>query len=452
MSRVALIGENSVVYVSILLDIWNNGDCAVLLDWRIPFATLYRLMLEANVTKCYIERRILEGASILEKSRISFYPFDITDNNPQLLPDNVRNKYHENMSNSEAAILYSSGTTGKSKGIILSHYAITANADAILDYMKLDANDCLYITKSLSHSSTLTGELVVSLRSRAGIVLAPTVVPPRYILSRLREFSVTTFCLNPTLLRMLLDECRKKEYDLGSLKTIYCSGACLNDKVYSEASDVFKKIDIFNVYGLSEAGPRVTAQTKERRNNNSVGKAIEGVEVVIIGDDGIPANNSTYGIIHVNTPSRYNGYISGAEKHKSLYRNWLNTGDIGYIDEFGELHIVGRVDDIIIVDSHKIYPEDIERLILENAGVIDCAISKFAYNGVEMIGCLYVSESNMDCTVSIIRNLKEKVMYYEIPKRFLRVNSIPHNIRGKICRAEVERTLSETPVEKGHIL
>ena len=67
MSRVALIGENSVVYVSILLDIWNNGDCAVLLDWRIPFATLYRLMLEANVTKCYIERRILEGASILEK-------------------------------------------------------------------------------------------------------------------------------------------------------------------------------------------------------------------------------------------------------------------------------------------------------------------------------------------------------------------------------------------------
>lgn len=245
---------------------------------------------------------------------------------------------------------------------------------------------------------------------------------------------------------------QKKEYDLGSLKTIYCSGACLNDKVYSEASDVFKKIDIFNVYGLSEAGPRVTAQTKECRNNNSVGKAIEGVEVVIIGDDGIPANNSTYGIIHVNTPSRYNGYISGAEKHKSLYRNWLNTGDIGYIDEFGELHIVGRVDDIIIVDSHKIYPEDIERLILENAGVIDCAISKFAYNGVEMIGCLYVSESNMDCTVSIIRNLKEKVMYYEIPKRFLRVNSIPHNIRGKICRAEVERTLSETPVEKGHIL
>ena len=120
------------------------------------------------------------------------------------------------------------------------------NADAIFDYMKLERGDCLYIAKSMSHSSTLTGELLVSLRSGANVVLAPTVVPPRYVLSRIKEFSVTTLCLNPTLLRMFSEECKKKSYDLTSLKTIYCSGSILNDKVYSEAHEVFKGIDIFN--------------------------------------------------------------------------------------------------------------------------------------------------------------------------------------------------------------
>jgi long-chain acyl-CoA synthetase len=400
MSRVALIGENSIEYISNLLDIWNHGDCAVLLDWRIPFETAYQMMLEAGVQKCCIESRLLKNISLPEYCCVSFSTFNIADNSPHLLPDRVRAKYHENTSDDEAVILYSSGTTGRSKGIILSHYAITTNADAILDYMKLNNSDCLYIAKSLSHSSTLTGELVVSLRSGANVVLAPNVVPPRYVLNRVKEFSITTLCLNPTLLRMFSEECKKKEYDLDSLKTIYCSGAILNDKVYSEAHDILKGVDIFNVYGLSEAGPRVAAQTKECCKSNSVGKAIKDVEVIIVGDDGIPVNNGEYGLIHVNTSSRYSGYVSGKEKHKSLYRNWLNTGDIGNIDEFGELHVTGRVDDVIIIDSHKVYPGDIERLILDNTDVTDCYVSRFTYNGAEMIGCLYVSDKY--CTISIM--------------------------------------------------
>lgn len=454
MPRVALICENSVEYVDKLLDIWNNGDCAVLLDWRIPFETTYRMMLEAGVEKCFIESRLVENISLTEYPEISFTTFDIADHSPHILPDNVRSKYCENMSGNEAVILYSSGTTGKSKGIILSHYAITVNADAIIDYMKLDRGDCLYIAKSMTHSSTLTGELLVSLRSGANVVIAPTVVPPRYVLSRIKEFSVTTLCLNPTLLRMFSEECKKKSYDLTSLKTIYCSGSILNDKVYSEAHEVFKGIDIFNVYGLSEAGPRVAAQTKECCKSNSVGRAIKGVEVVIVDDNGIPVNNGERGIIHVNTPSRYSGYVSGTEKHKSLYRSWLNTGDIGYIDEFRELHVTDRADDVIIIDSHKVYPRDIERLILNNTDVTDCVVSGFTYNGAVTIGCLYVS--NIDCTQSIIHKLKETLMYYEIPKRFEKVDVIPHNSRGKTDVAEVKKILSKilskTSTEKGKIV
>ena len=439
MMRVALIGENSIEYVNMLLDIWNNGDCAVLLDWRIPFEAAYQMMLEAGVTRCFMEARLLNKVSIPDNSKVSFSCFDIADRIPYFFTQNVRRKYRENKSKDEAVILYSSGTTGKSRGIILSHYAITTNADAILDYMKLTSNDCLYIVKSLSHSSTLTGELLAALRSGAKLVLAPTVVPPRYVLSRINDFSVTTICLNPTLLHMFIDECTKNEYNLSTLKTIYCSGSVLNDKVYAKAHDVFGGIDMFNVYGLSEAGPRVAAQTKDCCKSNSVGKSIKDVEITIVDDAGTIAKQGERGIVHVNTPSRYNGYAAGTEKHKSLYKGWLNTGDIGFIDDNGELHILDRVDDVMIIGAHKVYPGDVERLVLEDDEISGCAISKCTYNDAEIIGCLYVS--NVDRTIDIIRRLKKSLMPYEIPKKFVRVDSLPVNRRGKIDKLAVSKKI-----------
>ncbi len=446
MSRIALIAENSIEYISTLLDIWNNGDCAVLLDWRIPFETAYQMMLEAGVIKCCIEERLLKDKVIPKDSLIRFTAFSIVDRSPHLLPDEIREKYHENQSHDEAVILYSSGTTGKSKGIILSHYAITTNADAILDYMQLGVNDCLYIAKSLSHSSTLTGELLVLLRSNTDVVLAPTVVPPRYVLSRIAEFSVTTLCLNPSLLQMYAEEFEKKKYDLSSLKTVYSSGAVLNDKIYANIHEVFRGINIYNVYGLSETGPRVTAQTKDCCKGNSVGKPIKGVELVVVDETGCPVPDGERGIIHVNTPSRYSGYVSGVEKHSSLYKDWLNTGDVGYIDGNGELHIVDRVDDVMIINAHKVYPADVERLIMEDDKISSCAVSMFTYDSTDIIGCLYVSDT--ECAVDIVHRLKQSLMPYEIPKKFVRVGSIPCNERGKVDKKEVRRILSGCDKER----
>lgn len=115
MARIALIGENSIEYVDKLLSIWNSGNCAVLLDWRIPFETAYRMMLEAHVETCYIESSLLLNETVETYSDISFITFRIADRQPHLLPDNIRIKYCENKSGEEAVVLYSSGTTGASK-------------------------------------------------------------------------------------------------------------------------------------------------------------------------------------------------------------------------------------------------------------------------------------------------------------------------------------------------
>lgn len=440
MSRVALIGENSVEYIETLIDIWNKGDCAVLLDWRIPCQVSVEMMLEAGVRLCYVQEKYYETFIGLN-SNISFVSFKTNPIIAALLPSYIYDKYINRYCSDEAVVIYSSGTTGKARGIILSHYAINTNADAIIDYMRPTTEDCIYIAKTLSYSSTLTGELLVALKAKAKLVIAPTIVPPRYVLNNINKFGVTVACLNPTLLLMLADEYERTQYGMSSLTAIYVSGSILSDKIYREAHTAFYDIPIYNAYGLSEAAPRVTAQTFGCCKGNSVGKPIKDVEIAIVDENGKLVPNGVRGIIQVKTPSMFSGYVTGNEKHASLCQGWLNTGDIGFWDEFDELHIVGRVDDVIICDAHKIYPTDVEKLILENPSISDCTVSRCTVNGTEMIGCLYVS--NRDCVTEIVHGIKDRLAQYEIPKKYLRTEVIPHNNRGKVDRKAVVDILSD---------
>ena len=445
MARCALIGENSIGYINTLIDIWNNGDCAVLLDWRIPFSTAVEMMIEADVRTCFIEKGLFSKVENEIPNSIDFITYEKQNSSATLLPNCIYEKFHGNYSRNEAVVIYSSGTTGKSKGIILSHFAVNTNADAIIDYMKPTVEDCIYIAKTLSHSSTLTGELLVALKTRMKLVVAPTIVPPRYVLNNVNILGVTIICLNPTLVSMFADEYERNKYDISSLRIIYVSGSILNDRIYEKAHAIFADIPIYNVYGLSEAGPRVTAQRTDCSKCNSVGKPIKDVEIKIVNEQGSIVSDGEYGIIHVNTPSIFDGYVIGHNKHDSLYEGWHNTGDVGYIDANGELYIINRLDDVIIIDSHKVYPSEVEKQIVEQSDVKECAVVKVEFNGNEFMGCLYVSEKEIDRDIK--DKLKSRLLAYEIPRFFLRCDALPRTKNGKISKLQIKNIIKSIITE-----
>ena len=441
MSRIAIIGKNSIGYISSLIDIWNEGNCAVLIDYRIPIDTAIIMMIEANVTKCYISKDIYDTVDLNYARSIQFVAFDTINETAEKLPKHIYGEFKHNYTNSEAVIIYSSGTTGKAKGIILSHYAINSNADSIIEYMSPNVDDCIYIAKNISHSSTLVGELLVALKSKMNLIIAPTVVPPRVILNNLKRFNVTLMCLNPTILNLIADEYEKKKYDISSLKRIYVSGSILTDKMYNKVHRIFKNLPIYNVYGLSEAGPRVTAQRAGCCSSNSVGKEISKTKIIVVNEDGEQVGINQKGIIHVKTQSVFNGYVYGEEKNQSLYYDWLNTGDVGYIDENGELHIVNRIDDIISINSQKVNPKDVESYILEDPDINECMVIKIFHNQKDVMCCLY-SGKEIDYWYTVNR-LKKRLLLYEIPQYFIKTDVMPCNNNGKYSKNEAERIIKK---------
>lgn len=432
--RKGLIGDNSPRYITNLIKIWNDGDCAVLVDWRIPFDRAYEMLKDASVEQCYVDKNIISKWNIKDCS-ITFIEYDTDSEIIFELEERAYDDFRVNYSKEEAVVLFSSGTTGKSKGIILSHYAINTNADKILDYIKIEMNDCFYIVKTLCHSSTLVGELMVALKSRSRLLISPTIISPKLVLNNIEYYNVTILCINPTLSILYTSIGKIKKYDFKTLRVVYTSGAIMEKDLILQGENFFGKGKVLNVYGLTEAGPRVAAQRVEDINNKpgSVGKPIKNTEIKIITLDGQEAGNYEKGVIHVKTDTLFEGYISGINPRASLYHDWFNTGDMGYCDEHDNIFISGRYDNMIVFGSHNVYPEDLEDTIKQMGCIDDCVIvsEKDMLYG-EKILCYYVAGDNYK------KQLREYCLQhmatYEIPKEFIRVKQLILSHNGKKTR------------------
>ena len=431
--RIGLIGDNSVEFIRHLIKIWNQNDCAVIIDWRIPWNTAQQMLEECGVTKCHIDSNYVKDK--LECQNIEINVFE-SIHDIEYVPDTVIKSFEEKYSQDEALILFSSGTTGKSKGVILTHYAINTNADAIIKYMRLKENDCIYIIKTLAHSSTIVGELLVGLKSGTCIYIAPTILSASTNLAKMQTVGATIVCMNPTVLHIYTLTQRIKHYALPTLRTIYVSGSILGAKDIEDARSSFNNTNIFNVYGLSEAGPRVAAQSEENVGNKAggIGRAISGVRIKVINEQGNPTAANEKGLICVATPSISKGYVDSTVSLKMIDAEWINTGDIGYFDEDGELFITGRADNMMLVSSHNVYPEEIEDYIKTLDGVSDCIIlsQKDQVYG-EKLCCYYVSDKEL-ATEKLKEFCKRRLSTYEIPSNFVRLDKLITNVNGKKIR------------------
>lgn len=410
--RIGLIGHNSIEYIEKLFEIWNSGNSAVLIDYDTPPSVIRQIIDEYKIQHCYLEDQLCH---LFDNSpQLDIKQYSIEYKMPCILPQSVRSRFNERYEENEAVVINSSGTTGKCKGISLSHRAINNNADSIIDYMKPKDSDCLYLNKKINHCSSLVGELLVALKSGADILVSQIIIPPRVAFQNINNFNISILCCNPTLIKFYADEAERTNSFPKSVNVVYTCGDMISEKQITRARNIFK-CPVYNSYGQTECGPRITAQTEQCCHSNSAGKPIKNVAIKI---------DKSKEIL-VKTNALFSGYTN-TDSH---FAEWHNTGDLGYIDENGELFVLGRKDNMIVIGSHNIFPEVIEKTIIEKTEIIDCVVYK---NETDLV-CDYISKSDIN-QVNITKAIKSYLMPYEIPHIYRKIEKIPTNKNGKKVR------------------
>lgn len=432
MRRIAIIADNSVYYLKKIIQIWNSNNCAVLIDRRIPKKKIIELIRLADVIFCYTDD--IEVANAIDEVGITTSFFDEINKDIETVSSDIYLNYKQRYDTNEALIIFSSGTTGDNKGIVLAHRTITENAELSVKYKKLDENSLVYIYKSMAHSSTIINECLACMISKSKMIIASTNLTIRGHFKRIDENRITVVSFNPQLIRFIIKNKVNKIYKFDSLKLIISSGAVLSDFIHKKATEILN-VKIINGYGLTEAGPLLTIQSPERDIiYGSVGKPVQNVSIEIRDDNGNVQPFNKPGVIFAKTKMKMSYYIN---KINPYHDGWIDTKDIGYIKENGELFVLGRHDNMIISGTHNIHPETIEKIVLDIDDVKECIVygeEDETYGMIIICKCVVNNDNHSKIRKKIFRYCKDNLASFEVPHKILFVNTINNTYSGKIQR------------------
>ncbi len=281
-------------------------------------------------------------------------------------------RYNEPES-SPAVILFTSGSTGVPKGVMLSSENLLSNLSSIEQYFPITKDDSILITRSLFHSSVLTGEFLISLCRGLRIRFMSEEFNPQSIVKEIVENSMTVFGGTPTMFRAFFK--LRKEFVFPSLKKVVISGECLSYNDGKKINELFPDAEKYHVYGLTEASPRVCWLPPDLffKYPDHVGIPIEGVELMIDSK-----SEGEAGELFVRGKNVMLGYYDDDSGTKRVIdkKGWLKTGDIVKLDN-GLIKVLGRKDDMIIRGGMNIYPSEIEAELLRDERVKKVVVFKY---------------------------------------------------------------------------
>lgn len=428
--------EELVIYAELLAKrLSTQSCCAIYCSTEMATAMALLGCFAAGVTAVPLSFRYGEKhcQKILRHVRPSCV---ITDTNEGLGIIEITDSDFYTPNPKPALIMYTSGTSGTPKGAMLKERGVITNVCDIAEYYRLSPQDTILISRPLYHGAVLTGEFLLALIQGADIVFSSAPFNPISTIKLIQEKKITAFGATPTLLR-LLSRFIPKDTPL-SLKHLVVSGECMNESVGKELRAAFPNTNIYHVYGLTEAGPRVSYMPPKHFADapDCVGIPLSSVEIKIRNpkNHNKEVENGKEGILWVRGENVMSGYYKNPELTKQvLRRGWLCTGDIAVIDERGWLKIKGRADDLIIRAGMNIYPREIEDELKKDARTQDALIYKLEdrQSGIQIaldISGNYSSENE-------VRALCTRILpSFQIPTIINLVKEIPRNGSGKVIR------------------
>ena len=339
-----------------------------------------------------------------------------------------------------AAILYTSGTTGRSKGAMLTHGNMRSNAVMLRDYWRWQPDDVLIHALPIFHVHGLFVAIHGALINGSKMIWLSK-FDPKLVIAKFPEASV--FMGVPTLYVRMLAEPMLTKAQAAHMRLFIAGSAPLLMETFKDWEDRTGHT-ILERYGMSETvmltsnpcGPDVRHGGATERRGGTVGFSLPGVALRVTGDDGQPVPAGEIGGIQVQGPNVFKGYWRMPEKTAEEFTadGFFKTGDVGKVGNDGYVTIVGRSKDLIISGGYNVYPAEIEGYINDMPGVAESAVIGVPHPDFGEVGVAVIIPKPGATVESgqVIAELKAKLANFKIPKRCVVVNELPRNTMGKV--------------------
>lgn len=333
---------------------------------------------------------------------------------------------------SPAAIVYTSGTTGTSKGAVLSHNNFIANAMNLITCWKMTESDKLLLGLPLFHVHGLANGMHCALI--AGFQMRLLVrFEYQKAADEFKSYKPTLFFGVPTIYIRLLDQPDKIAKEIGASVRLFVSGSApLPAQIMEEFRDKYGSV-ILERYGMTETLMNISNPYVGERRPGTVGFPLPGMSVKIITSDGKEAGVDEEGELHVKGPNVFSGYWNRTEATREAFANgYFKTGDMGVYSSDGYFTLRGRKSDLIISGGFNIYPREIEEFLLEQESISEATVVGIPDKIRGELPVAYIVTNGEIDTVQLEAKCKQAFASFKVPRKFITLDKLPRTALGKV--------------------
>lgn len=463
--RFGILSANSFRYTELLYAGYWSGTIPVPINFRLAPPEIRYILNDANCKHLAIEDQFCALLNTKEISPWRDKAIHLTRPGDELKSPSYEELIaaseamdpHPPHEDDDALLLYTGGTTGRSKGVRLSHRNIVANGMQVAMQMKATEHDVFMHIAPMFHAADLLGTAFVI--TGAGHSYLPT-FSPNGVLAAIERSGTSTTMMAPTMIIMALTDGDVAAHNLSRFRLLFYGSSPMAAEWVQRTIEQFPETEIQQGYGLTETSPILTTLDPEvhRRavadgNTNilrAAGRAVPGVDIQILDDDGNNVPLGEVGEVVVRGPNIAKGYLNRPEETAQAFRDgWFHTGDVGRIDDDGFIFLMDRKKDMVVTGGENVYTSEVEAVLYQHPGVHEAAVvgipdPKFG----EALFAVIVPAPGMALDQnSIMQHCEGKIGRYKIPRKMEFVEEMPKSAMGKILKAELRRIYSETAEE-----
>jgi len=451
--RIGILSENSAFQVVAYLAIIRAGLVAVPLQTELAAETLVSISNNAGIKEVFVSKRFLSRAlPCARQARVDL----ITESDlEEMSRDSLTNFPSIEPATDLAALMFTSGSTGLPKGVMVSHQNIACNTGDIISYLGLTSADRVMVVlpfhycfgASLLHSHLMVGgSLVLDNEFR---------LYPEATLQEMQRTRCSGLAGVPSTYQILLRKSRFRQMSFPTLRWFQQAGGKLPNAFIREIVSAFPQVRFFLMYGQTEATARLSYLTPERLCDKfgPVGFGLASTKLQVLRPDGtpVPRGSGEAGEIVASGDNITLGYWNDPEETARFFRNGkLHTGDVARIDEDGFLFIVEREREIIKCGGHRVSAKEVEDIISELPEVVEVAVigaphellgeSIKAFVSLVPKGRLTAEEIKIYC--------RKRLPSFKLPEEIFILEKMPHNSAGKLLKSKLKELLKLNGMEQ----